>query len=82
MSALLLKADICSALAHVRFGPCVDGSGLARTFFTLQHIGRCGHVFGVRGRSAIATNEIMALVVLIVVVLILVWYLLPICRIP
>ena len=30
----------------VCYGPCVDGSGLARTFFTLQHIGRCGHVFG------------------------------------
>ena len=28
-------ADMCSALAHVRFVPCVDGSELARAFFTL-----------------------------------------------
>ena len=34
MSALLPKADMCGALAHVRFVPCVDGSELARTFFT------------------------------------------------
>jgi len=34
MSALAPKADMCSALAHVCFGPCVDGSELARAFFT------------------------------------------------
>ena len=28
------KADMCSALGNVRFVPCVDGSELARTFFT------------------------------------------------
>ena len=28
------------------FVPCVDGSGLARTFFTFCSIGRCSHVFG------------------------------------
>ena len=26
--------------------PCVDGSVLARTFFTFCSIGRCSHVFG------------------------------------
>src|SRR5258708_40203288 len=26
--------------------PCVDGSGLARTFFTFCSIGRCSHVSG------------------------------------
>ena len=26
--------------------PCVDGSELARAFFTLCSIGRCSHVFG------------------------------------
>jgi hypothetical protein len=31
---------------HVRFVPCADGSGLARTFFTLQHVGRRSQVFG------------------------------------
>jgi hypothetical protein len=33
MSALPPKADICGATRDVRFGPCVDGSELARTFF-------------------------------------------------
>ena len=33
MSAAL-KADMCGATRHVRFVPCVDGSKLARTFFT------------------------------------------------
>ena len=33
-------------LAGVRFVPCVDGSGLARAFFTFCSIGRCSHVFG------------------------------------
>ena len=28
------------------FVPCVDGSGLARAFFTFCSIGRCSHVFG------------------------------------
>ena len=28
-------ADMCSATRNVRFVPCVDGSELARTFFTL-----------------------------------------------
>ena len=31
------EADMCGATGDVRFGPCVDGSWLARTFFTLQH---------------------------------------------
>ena len=35
MSALPPKADMCGALGHVRFVPCVDGSELARAFFTL-----------------------------------------------
>ena len=30
--------------------PCVDGSGLARTFFTFCSIGRCSHVFGLLTR--------------------------------
>src|SRR5215469_10941975 len=34
VSALLLKADIASSPRHVCFVPCVDGSELARTFFT------------------------------------------------
>jgi hypothetical protein len=34
MCALPPKADICGALAHVRFGPCVDGAELARAFIT------------------------------------------------
>jgi hypothetical protein len=31
-----LRADIAQCSRHVRFVPCVDGSGLARTFFTSQ----------------------------------------------
>ena len=31
---------------HVRKVPCVDGSELARAFFTFCSIGRCSHVFG------------------------------------
>jgi len=33
-SSLPPKADIDGARWNVRFGPCVDGSELARTFFT------------------------------------------------
>ena len=35
-SVVPLKADIQRAVRQVRFVPCVDGSGLARVFFTLQ----------------------------------------------
>src|SRR5258707_10734976 len=35
-SALPPKADSCRTSRHVRFVPCVDGSGLAREIFTLQ----------------------------------------------
>src|SRR6267142_2747810 len=35
---LLAPNDCC--------GSCVDGSGLARTFFTFCSIGRCSHVSG------------------------------------
>src|SRR6516225_7409501 len=35
-SALPPKADIRVTHSHVCFGPCVDGSGLARRIFTLQ----------------------------------------------
>jgi hypothetical protein len=31
---------------HVPKVPCVDGSGLARTFFTYAGLGQCSHVFG------------------------------------
>src|ERR1035438_8900735 len=36
---------ICEAVtrANMRFVPCVDGSGLARAFFTFCSIGRCSH---------------------------------------
>ena len=33
----------------VSYGPCVDGSGLARRIFTLQ-VGRSSHVFGLFAR--------------------------------
>src|SRR5205809_7925528 len=36
MSALSLKADIRQRNCFVRFGPCVDGSQLARRIFTSQ----------------------------------------------
>jgi hypothetical protein len=36
-SAQRPKADIGCCSAHVRNGPCVDGSGLARRIFTSQH---------------------------------------------
>jgi hypothetical protein len=34
---LAQKADVRVTRWHVCFGPCVDGSGLARRIFTLQH---------------------------------------------
>jgi hypothetical protein len=34
MSAFHPKADMCGATTDVRYGPCVDGSELARAFFT------------------------------------------------
>jgi hypothetical protein len=34
----------------LRFVPCVDGSELARAFFTFCSIGRCSHVFGLLTR--------------------------------
>jgi hypothetical protein len=34
---------------NVRFVPCVDGSLLARVFFTVRLVG-CGHVFGLFAR--------------------------------
>jgi hypothetical protein len=43
---LFPKADISYGGPNVRFGPCVDGSELARTFFHECSIGRCSHVFG------------------------------------
>jgi hypothetical protein len=36
MSASPLKADIIGRQRDVRYGPCVDGSGLARRIFTSQ----------------------------------------------
>ena len=39
-------ADVPKSPFHVRLVPCVDGSDLARTFFTFCSIGRCSHVFG------------------------------------
>src|SRR5258708_22156489 len=42
-SAVHPTTDIAKILRHVRFVPCVDGSGLARTFFTFCSIGRCSH---------------------------------------
>ena len=45
MSALRPEADIWAGLQHVCFVPCVDGSGLARAFFTFCSVGRCSHVF-------------------------------------
>src|ERR1700688_2137495 len=46
MSGLPPIADIVRLRAQVRSVPCVDGSGLARPFFTFCSIGRCSHVFG------------------------------------
>jgi hypothetical protein len=36
--------------ANVADGSCVDGSRLARAFFTFCSIGRCSHVFGLLTR--------------------------------
>src|SRR5664279_2486776 len=38
--------DSSQTSRHVCFVPCVDGSELARAFFTFCSIGRCSHVFG------------------------------------
>src|SRR5882757_9387832 len=45
-SPLYPRTDIISRAYQVRKVPCVDGSGLARAFFTFCSIGRCSHVFG------------------------------------
>jgi hypothetical protein len=45
-SALPPNPDIARRGRHFAFVPCVDGSELARAFFTFCSIGRCGHVFG------------------------------------
>ena len=45
-SALPSRTDIVSPACQVRKVPCVDGSGLARAFFTFCSVGRCSHVFG------------------------------------
>jgi hypothetical protein len=49
MSALRLRVAVRSATVDGRDVPCVDGSLLARVFFTLQLVG-CGHVFGLLTR--------------------------------
>src|SRR6266404_4775771 len=46
MSVPPLRADVVRPLLDVRKVPCVDGSELARAFFTFCSIGRCSHVFG------------------------------------
>ncbi len=40
------EADSSRTSHDVRKVPCVDGSELARAFFTFCRIGRCSHVFG------------------------------------
>src|SRR5258707_10664576 len=40
------RADVVRPPRHVRPVPSVDGSELARGFFTFCRIGRCSHVFG------------------------------------
>jgi hypothetical protein len=50
------RAIDMSGVAHEKrgsmseLGPCVDGSGLARAFFTFCRIGRCSHVSGLLTR--------------------------------
>ena len=50
-NAVSAFANCGRAVARVRgsFGPCVDGSGLARRIFTCS-VGRSGHVFGLLAR--------------------------------
>ena len=45
-SVLPRGADIGAPAFQIRKVPCVDGSGLARTFFTYAGLGQCSHVFG------------------------------------
>src|SRR5215475_3795904 len=45
-SRQLSSGESCRNLIRTMLGPCVDGSGLARTFFTRAAGGRCSHVFG------------------------------------
>jgi hypothetical protein len=45
MAAFLPEAADSCAARGFRVVPCVDGSLLARVFFTVQLVG-CGHVFG------------------------------------
>jgi hypothetical protein len=52
ISGLPPEADIVRLARHVRKVPCVDGSELARAFFTFCSIGRCSHVFGLLTRFA------------------------------
>ena len=56
MSGLPSEADITSALGNVGFGPCVDGSRLARRIITLQ-VGRCSHVFGLFARFTMTAGH-------------------------
>jgi hypothetical protein len=46
-----VSTDYPTLREHLAFMPCVDGSGLARTFFTCS-AGRCGHVSGLFARFA------------------------------
>jgi hypothetical protein len=46
---LQLSAAPVIAASHVAKVPCVDGSLLARVFFTVRLVG-CGHVFGLFAR--------------------------------
>jgi hypothetical protein len=48
-SALEPRAAVKREARHFREVPCVDGSLLARVFFTVQLVG-CGHVFGLFAR--------------------------------
>jgi uncharacterized protein len=43
MRGMMALADVVCRDQHL---PCVDGSELARAFFTFCRIGRCSHVFG------------------------------------
>jgi hypothetical protein len=43
MSEIPGRADVLCPPYSRRFVPCVDGSGLARAFFTFCSIGRCSH---------------------------------------